>query len=148
MFRRINKNRIVRAGGHTGLAANANRFIEIDDAINALEHRSCRTSRDTGRVGALITSSHLVRATHLRKYAHVDVLHIGSGHADRYDVLGLACRRTCMTTDAPGMVDDLGPLHAVVADWLCWIHCGLKAQRKYITHVVPKSGNWQETPDF
>src|SRR5215475_14490472 len=113
MIRRINKNRVVRTGSHAGLAADANRFIKINDAIRALEHGGSWTGRDAGRVGALITPSHLVRAPYLRKYAHIDVLHIRSSNADRDDVLRLARRRTCMTTNAAGMVDDLGPLHAV-----------------------------------
>jgi hypothetical protein len=61
-------------------------------------------------VRALITPGHLVRATRLREDTHVDVLDVSSRDTDGNDILGLASRGARVTSDAAGMVDDLGPL--------------------------------------
>jgi hypothetical protein len=62
----------------------------------------------------LITARDLVRASHLRKDANVDVLHISASHGKRDKVLRLARRRTRMTANATCLVDDLGPLNRAV----------------------------------
>ena len=73
---------------------------------------------------ALITARHLVRATRLRENAHVDVLDVSARHADRDDIFRLTRSRTGVTTDAAGVVDDLGPLHSLFANCLL---CSLMA---------------------
>jgi hypothetical protein len=55
-----------------------------------------------------------MRASHLRKHTHVDVLNIGARHPDRHDVFGLARGGARVTADAAGVIDDLGPLHASI----------------------------------
>ena len=70
----IDKDGVVRAGRHAGFAANADRLVKIDDAVRALEHCRGGTGGNARRVRALITTRHLMRAPHLRKHAHVDVL--------------------------------------------------------------------------
>ena len=109
----IDEDSVVRASGHAGLAADANGFIKIDDPVCALEHGRGGTGGNAGRVRALIATRYLVRAPDLRKDADVNVLDVSSGHADRHDVLGFARRRARMTTNTAGMVNDLGPLHAI-----------------------------------
>src|SRR5882672_2157076 len=116
----IDKDGVVRTGGHAGFAADADRFVEIDYAVRALEHRRRGTSRDARRVRALITARHLVRAAHLGKHAYVDVLDIGPRDADGHDVFRLARRRARVTTDTASVVDDLGPLDRRVSSWL-WL---------------------------
>ena len=115
MILRIDENGIVRTSGHAGFAADADRFIEIDDAVRPLEHRRGGTGCDTGRVRALITARHLVRAARLRKDADIDVLHISTRDTERNDVFRFARGGAGMTADTAGMVDDFGPLHAVIA---------------------------------
>src|SRR6185436_16852310 len=107
----IDKDRVVGTSGHAGFAANADRFVEIDDAVRALEHRGRRTSGHAWGVCALIATRDLMRAAHLGKHADIDVLDVSSRHADGDYVFRLAGRRARMTTDAAGVVDDLGPLH-------------------------------------
>jgi hypothetical protein len=53
-----------------------------------------------------------------------------------------------MTTNAAGMVDDFGPLHAVVSGWLCWIHCGSKAQRNISRMWCQKAAIGKKHPIF
>jgi len=111
----VDEDRVVRAGGHTGFAADADRFIEIDDAVSSLEHRGCRTSGHTRRVRALITTRDLMCTTHLRKHSHVDVLNVGPRNADGDDVLRLARGGAGVATDTAGVVDNLRPLDAAVS---------------------------------
>jgi len=73
-------------------------------------------------VSALIATSHLVRAANLGKHSDVDVLDVGSGDANGYDVLGLARGRAGMTTDAACVVYNFGPLHGPFASYLLFGH--------------------------
>lgn len=114
MIFRIDEDGVVGTSSHAGFATDADRFIEIDNPIGAFEHRRRGTSRDARRVGALITTGDLVRATCLRKDADVDVLDVGARDADGYDIFRLAGRRARMTADAARVVDDLGPLDALI----------------------------------
>ena len=118
----IDEDRVVRARGHTGFAADADRFVEIDNAVRALEHRGGGTGRRTRRVGALIATRHLMRAPHLRPLAHVHVLDVGARDTDGDNILGLARGRTRMTTDATSVIDDFRPLHAIGASCLLVDH--------------------------
>ena len=110
----VDEDCIVRTRRHAGFAADADRFIEIDDAVGALEHRGRRTGGDTGSVSALITAGHLMRAASLRKNANVDMLHIGARDGKRNQILRLACGGAGVATNASCVVDDLGPLHRAV----------------------------------
>ena len=110
----IDKDCVVRTGGHAGFATNANRFIKVYDSVLSLEHRGSRTRRNTWRVGALIAARDLVGAPRLRKDTHVDVLDVGTRYADGYDVFRFAGGRARVTADATCVVDDLRPLHTSV----------------------------------
>lgn len=110
----IDEDRIVRTGRHASFAADADGFIEINDAIRALEHRGGWTGRDTWRVGALIAARYLMRAASLRKDADIDMFHIRPRHRQRDKILRLARGGAGVTTDATRLVDDLGPLHRAV----------------------------------
>ena len=118
MIFRVDEDSVVRTGGHAGFAANADRFIKVDDAVRPLKHRRGRARGYTRRVRALIAARYLMRAPHLRKHSDVDVLDVGAGDAYRHDVLGLAGGRARMTTDAAGVVDHFRPLDAVLASCL------------------------------
>ena len=128
----INKDGIVRTGSHAGFAADTDRFIEIDYAVRALEHRGRRASSDARRMRALIAARHLMGATDLWKHSHVDVLDVSPRDADGHDVFRLARRRARMTTDAAGVVDDLGPLDPVCSSWLLLKHVFDFGAAKYI----------------
>lgn len=106
----IDEYRIVRAGCHACFAADANRFIKIDDAIRPLEHRGCRTRRDTRSMSALVASGYLMRAPNLRKYTYVDMFDIRARNRQRYKVLRLTGRGTGMTADTPRVVNNLCPV--------------------------------------
>src|SRR5437763_16643040 len=86
----IDEDRVVRARSHAGFTADADRFVEIDDAVRPLEHRGGRTGDDAGRVRALVAARHLVRAAHLWKHTDIDVLDVGARYADRHHVFRLA----------------------------------------------------------
>src|SRR3977135_3212434 len=110
MIFRVDEDRVVRAGSHAGFASDANRFIKIDNAVRTLEHCGCRASGYTRRVRTLIAARYLMCAAYLWKHSYVDVLDIGSGDANRHDILRLAGGRAGMTTDAASVVDHLCPL--------------------------------------
>ena len=118
----IDEDRIVRASGHAGFAADADRFVEIDYAVRPLEHRRRRTRGHARRVRALIAARHLVRAPHLRPDADIDVLDVSSRDTDGHDVFRFAGRGARMTADAAGVVNHLRPLHVTVASWLLLDH--------------------------
>ena len=61
-----------------------------------------------------------MRAAHLWKHAHIDVLDVGASDANWHDVFRLAGRRARMTTDAAGVVDYLRPLNGILASWF-WL---------------------------
>ncbi len=60
---------------------------------------------------ALIAARYLMRAPGLRKNSNVDVFDIRAGDRERHQVFRLAGGGTRVTTNAPRMVDDLGPLN-------------------------------------
>src|SRR5437870_3883785 len=120
MILRIDEDSVVRTGGHAGFATDTDRFVKIDDAVRPFEHGGGRTSGNARRVRALVAARHLMRAPHLRENTHVNVRHVGAGDSYGHDVFRLARRRARMTADAAGVVDDLGPLNAVLASWL-WL---------------------------
>ena len=111
MIFRIDEDRVVWASRHAGFAADANRFIKVNDSVCALEHSSGRARGDARRMRALIAARHLVRPASLRKDSDIDVFDVSPGHADRHNVFRLACSGACVTTDTAGMVDYLGPLN-------------------------------------
>src|SRR5436190_14799893 len=117
MILRVDEDCVIGTSRHARLAANADRFVEIDNTVRALEHRRRRASRDARRVGALIAARDLMGAPRLRKDTHVDVLDVGTRYADGYDVFRFAGGRACVTADAARVVYDLGPLHAIIATW-------------------------------
>ena len=110
---RIDEDRIVRTSGHAGFTADADRFVEINDAVGALEHRGGRTRRRTRRVRALIATRYLMGAPHLRPHTDVDVFDVSARHADRNNVLRLARGGTRVASDAASVVDDFRPLHTI-----------------------------------
>ena len=114
MIVRIDEDGVVGTSSHAGFATDADRFIEIDNAVRAFEHGRGGASRNARRMGTLITTGDLVCATCLREDAHVDVLDVGARDADGYDIFRLAGGRARMTADAARVVDDLGPLDAGV----------------------------------
>jgi hypothetical protein len=119
---RVDKDGIVRTGSHTGFAADADGFVEIDDAVGTLEHRRGGARGRTRGVRALIATRHLVRAPHLGPLADVHVLDVSARDTDGDNILGLARGRTGMTTDAASVVDDFRPLHTICASCLLLDH--------------------------
>ncbi len=108
---RVDEDRIVRTGRDAGLAADADRFVEIDDAVRSLVHRRRRTSVGARWIFALIAARDLKRAAHVRKDADVGILHVGAVHGERHLVFRLAGRGAGVATDAAAVVDDFRPAH-------------------------------------
>ena len=114
MIFRVYEDGIVRAGGHAGLAANADGFIEINYAVRALEHSRRRACSNARGVRALITTRHLMRPTRLREHSDINVLNIGARHTYRHNVFGLAGRSAGVTAYAARVVNHLRPLRLIV----------------------------------
>lgn len=107
----IDENSVVRTRRHTGFATDANRFIEIDNAIRALEHSRGRARYDAGCMSALVTTGYLMRTPRLWKNTYINVLDVGTRHGKRHQVFGFTGSRTRVTPDASGVIDNLGPFH-------------------------------------
>jgi hypothetical protein len=131
----IDEDRVVRASRHAGFATDADRFVKIDYAVCALEHRRRRTGSYAGRVRALITAGDLVRPPRLRKDPDVDVLNVSAGDPDGNDILRLTCGGACVTADATRVVDYLGPLYARIATWLLIRHL---AEAKSVVRTITR----------
>src|SRR5262249_14275688 len=67
---RIDEDGVIGTGRHASLATDADRFVEIDYAVGAFEHRRRRTRGYTGRMRALIAACDLVDAPRLRIHAN------------------------------------------------------------------------------
>jgi len=110
----VDEDCVVRTGGHARFATDANRFVEVNDAVSALEHRGGGAGSNTWRMRALIAAGNLVRASHLRKDADVDVLDVGPRYREWDEILRLARSGTRVAANATRLVDDLSPLNRTV----------------------------------
>ena len=117
MIFRVDEDGVVGTSSHAGFATDADRFVEIDYAVGAFEHRRRRARRDAGRMRTLIAARHLMRAPHRGKHTNVNVLDVSSRNRKRYQVFGFAGGSARVTANAARMVDHLGPLHRLVL-WL------------------------------
>src|SRR3989442_921333 len=109
----IDVQRVVGAGLHARLAADAAVAVEIDDAVIASEQRSHRTDRNARRVVAMIAPEHREEAPSVGILALLDVLDPSAKCADGNFVFGLAGDRAGVAADAPAMVDDEAVFHLV-----------------------------------
>ena len=112
---RVDEDRVVGTRSHARFAADADRFIEIDNAVGAFEHRGGWAGGDARRVSALIAARHLMSASRLRKHADVDVFDVCARDGKRNEIFRLARGGAGVTADAARMVDYLGPLNRVAA---------------------------------
>jgi hypothetical protein len=103
---RININRIIGAGLHTGFTADANAVIKFDNAVVALVHRLSGTNTDAGRIGAVITARYLEMAAIVGKCAGFDIFNPGAIHAQWHLILALTGGRASVTTNTLTVVDD------------------------------------------
>jgi hypothetical protein len=122
----INKDCVVRTGGHAGLATNTDRFVKVHNSVRPLEHGCSRAGSYTRGMSALVTPRDLMRSTHLRKYPDIDVLDIGTRNRKRHNILRFARGCAGVATNAASVVDDFGPLnglsllaHTVIPKDLC-----------------------------
>lgn len=107
----IDENGVVRTRCHAGFATDANRFIEIDNAVRALEHGRGRAGYDAWCMSALVTTGYLMGTPRLWENADINVLYVGTSHGKRNEVFGFTGSRTGVTPDASGVIDNLGPFH-------------------------------------
>src|SRR5262249_58190276 len=94
-----------------GLAADADGFIEVDDAVSSSIHGGSGTGFDAGRMFALVAARDLKGAPRGGELADVDVLHVGAVDAEGDGVLGFARGAAGVAANAAGLVDDFPPLH-------------------------------------
>ncbi len=107
----IDEDGVVGTGGDAGLAADADRLVEVDDAVGPPEHRAGWAGGRAGGVVALVAARHLKRSARLGEDPDVHVLDVGAGDPERDLVLGLAGRGAGVAADAALVVDDFGPDH-------------------------------------
>ncbi len=104
---RVDEDRVVRAGRHARLAADAGVLGEVHDPVRPGEHRPGRAGRHARGVLALVAPGDLEGAAGLREGADVDALHEGAGHRQRHVVLRLARCGAGVAADALGLVQHL-----------------------------------------
>jgi len=98
-------DRVVRAGLHTGFTSDANAWIELDDAVITLIHRSNGTNTHARWVGAMIAARHLKASAHIGIRARFDILDPRAIHAKRHLILGFARGAARVTSDALALVN-------------------------------------------
>jgi hypothetical protein len=111
----VDEDRVVGACGDAGLAADADRLVEVDDAVRPPVHRLGRAGGGAGRVRALVAPGHLERSADLREGPDLGRLDVGPGHPERDLVLALARRGARMAPDALVLVQDFCPALEQVA---------------------------------
>ena len=108
----IDVERVVGAGLHARLAADAPRAVEVHDAVRPAVERHRRADRHAGRVIAVIAAHHREVAPRVREHALLDVLHPGAVDAQRDLVLLLAGHRAGVAADTLPLVDHEAVAHA------------------------------------
>src|SRR5581483_11578634 len=103
---RINVQRVVGAGLHARLAADATVAVEVHDAVRPLVERHRRADGHARRVGAVIAAQDREEAPRVGELAFLDILDPGTKRSHGYVVLGLAGERASVTADALAVVDD------------------------------------------
>ena len=111
MIFRVDEDRIVGACCHAGLAADANRLVEVYDAIRALEHCGGGARDDARGMRALVTARDLVSASRVGKLAYVNMLDVSARDRERDFILGLTGSGARVTSDATSVIDDFRPLN-------------------------------------
>jgi hypothetical protein len=106
----VDEYSVVWAGRDAGLAADADVLVKIDYTVGPLKHRAGRASGYARSVRTLVAACNLVGAPCLRINSYVDVLYVCSRNGKRNQVFRLASSGACVTSDTPGLVDNLCPL--------------------------------------
>jgi hypothetical protein len=83
----IDENGVVRTRCHAGFTTDADGFVKIHYTVRALEHRRGGAGGDTGRMGALVTARHLMRASCLRERPDIDVFYVSPRDRKRNNIL-------------------------------------------------------------
>ena len=96
----VDVQRVVGAGVHARLAADAVVIIEVDDAVRGPEKRIRRADRHARRVVAVVASHHRKRSAGVGERSGLDVFQPRAVYAERYVVLALARDRAGVASNA------------------------------------------------
>src|SRR5712692_629388 len=108
---RIDVERIVRAGLHARLAADAAIAVEIDDAVGAAIERYGRADLDAGRVVTMVAAENTEVPPRIGIFALLYVLDPRAVNSERDVVLFLTGDRTRVAADAAVVIDDKTVTH-------------------------------------
>jgi hypothetical protein len=86
---------------------------------------------------ALITARDLMSAPRVWKFSDINVLDVGARDRQRHNVFGLASGRAGMTADAARMVNNLRPLHLMIARLVNWEFSHRCAHLILLLHPTP-----------
>ena len=92
-------DRVVGAGLHAGFTSDADAWVELNDAVVALIHRSHGTDAHARRVGTVIAARHLKAAAYIGVGACLHIFDPRAIHAKRHLILRLARSGTGVTAD-------------------------------------------------
>jgi hypothetical protein len=138
----IDEDCIVWTRRHARFAADADRFVKVDDAISSFEHCGGRAGSHTWRVCALIATSNLMRPSHLWKHTDVNMFYIGSGNRDRNNVFRLAGSCAGMAPDTTRVVDYFRPLYRLSLIEHRYVPLGQLGSANYITSTAKENGKF------
>ena len=108
---RIDIDRIIGTGLHTGLASDTDISVELHNPVLALIHRRNRTDPDARMICAVIAPGYLKIPSNVRLASGFDTFHPCALDAERNFVLALACGRAGMTTDTGVIIDQKTVIH-------------------------------------
>lgn len=108
---RINIERVIWTGLHTGFATDAATIVEINDPVLAFEERCRRANRHTRGINAMIATKHGKESFGVRVFAFFDIFDPGPIAADWHIVFGFAGNGTGVTADAFAVIDQEADFH-------------------------------------
>src|SRR6185436_8696380 len=109
----VDEDRVVGARSHARFTTDADRFVEIYNAVCTFEPGRRWTRGCARRMSALVAACYLVCASCLWKDSDIDVFDVGARDGERNEILRLARRSACVTADTACMVNYLGPLNRI-----------------------------------
>jgi hypothetical protein len=111
---RVYMDGVIGASLHTGLAADADTGVKIDDTIISLIHGCNRANPRAWRIGAMVAASDLKMTAGVWKSACFYVLDPGTIDTQRHFILALASGRASVAPDTLAIIDNEAVVHKVL----------------------------------
>jgi hypothetical protein len=114
---RIDVERIIRAGLHTGLATDASVVVKIDDSVIPGIKSLNWANLYTRSIGAMIAAHNREYPPCIRKFSLFNLFYVGSVDTNRHIVFTFTGGGACVTTDAFSVVNNKSVSHGKEASF-------------------------------